>query len=115
MIRKTVKSMAPCGDFMLVVQWPAQEKQGAIYLDPNSVAPPAIGDVHATGPDVTQCKPGDSVMFNAFAGNEVFIGDVRYLLMPASTIIGVCEVDAVEVEDAAPAPVEVERPRLVHV
>jgi chaperonin GroES len=91
----------PLGDRVVVKPLPSEEKtKGGIVLPETAKEKPQEGEVIAVGPgrllDSGQrvpidLKPGDRILFSKYAGNEVKIDDVEYLIMRESDVLGVIE------------------------
>jgi chaperonin GroES len=80
---------------------PSEEKtRGGIVLPDTAKEKPQEGEVVAVGSGKLletgqrvpiDLKPGDKILFSKYAGNEVKINDVEYLIMRESDILGVIE------------------------
>jgi chaperonin GroES len=80
---------------------PSEEKtRGGIVLPDTAKEKPQEGEVIAVGSGKLletgqrvpiDLKPGDKILFSKYAGNEVKIDDVEYLIMRESDILGVIE------------------------
>ncbi len=91
----------PLGDRVVVKPLPSEERtKGGIVLPETAKEKPQEGEVIAVGPgrllDSGQrvpidLKPGDRILFSKYAGNEVKIDDVEYLIMRESDVLGVIE------------------------
>lgn len=91
----------PLGDRVVVKPLPSEERtKGGIVLPDTAKEKPQEGEVIAigtgklleTGQRVPiDLKPGDRILFSKYAGNEVKIDDVEYLIMREADILGVIE------------------------
>jgi len=91
----------PLGERVLVKPLPSEEKtRGGIVLPDTAKEKPQEGEVVAVGSGKLletgqrvpiDLKPGDKILFSKYAGNEVKINDVEYLIMRESDILGVIE------------------------
>ena len=91
----------PLGERVLVKPLPSEEKtKGGIVLPDTAKEKPQEGEVIAVGSGKLlyngqrvpiDMKPGDKILFSKYAGNEVKIDDVEYLIMRESDILGVIE------------------------
>ncbi|MDD2443037.1 MAG: co-chaperone GroES [Desulfotomaculaceae bacterium] len=91
----------PLGDRVVVKPLPTEEKtKGGIVLPDTVKEKPQEGEVIAigsgklleTGQRVPiDLKPGDKILFSKYAGNEVKIDDVEYLIMREADVLGVIE------------------------
>ncbi len=94
-------SIKPLADRVLVKRVEAEEKTGGgIVLPDTAREKPKKGKVVAVGEGKRldsgeivkfQVKKGDVVIFSSFAGTEVTVGGVEYLLMPEDDILAVEE------------------------
>ncbi len=91
----------PLGERVVVKALPSEEKtRGGIVLPDTVKEKPQEGEVIAVGSGKLletgqrvpiDLKPGDKILFSKYAGNEVKIEDVEYLIMRESDILGVIE------------------------
>lgn len=91
----------PLGERVVVKPAPNEEKtKSGIVLPDTAKEKPQEGEVVAvgsgrlleTGQRVSiDLKPGDKILFSKYAGNEVKIDDVEYLIMREADILGVIE------------------------
>lgn len=91
----------PLGERVVVKPLPSEERtKGGIVLPDTAKEKPQEGEVVAVGPGrlletgqrvPIDLKPGDRVLFSKYAGNEVKIDDVEYLIMREADILGVIE------------------------
>lgn len=85
----------------MVKPLPSEEKtKGGIVLPDTAKEKPQEGEVIAVGSGKLletgqrvpiDLKPGDKILFSKYAGNEIKINDVEYLIMRESDILGVIE------------------------
>ncbi|MHB1042663.1 MAG: co-chaperone GroES [Eubacteriales bacterium] len=91
----------PLGERVVVKALPQEEKtKGGIVLPDTVKEKPQEGEVVSVGPGrlletgqrvPIDLKPGDRILFSKYAGNEVKIDDVEYLIMREADILGVIE------------------------
>ena len=91
----------PLGDRVVVKQVPSEEvTKSGIVLPDTAKEKPQQGEVVAVGSgrllDSGQRVPmdlkvGDKILFSKYAGNEVKIDDVEYLILREMDILGVIE------------------------
>jgi len=91
----------PLGERVVVKPLPGEEKtKGGIVLPETAKEKPQEGEVIAVGSGKIletgqrvpiDLKPGDRILFSKYAGNEVKIDDVEYLIMREADILGVIE------------------------
>ena len=67
---------------------PGQEKEKPQQAEVIAVGPGGVVD----GKEVTmQVKPGDKVIYSKYAGNEVKMGDVEYIIVKQNDILAIVE------------------------
>lgn len=91
----------PLGERVVVKPLAGEEvTKGGIVLPDTAKEKPQEGEVIAVGPGrlldngtrvTIDLKVGDKVLFSKYAGNEVKLDDVEYLIMRESDILGVIE------------------------
>ncbi|OAT82285.1 co-chaperone GroES [Desulfotomaculum copahuensis] len=91
----------PLGERVVVKPLPSEEvTKGGIVLPDTAKEKPQEGEVVAVGPGrllengtrvPIDLKVGDKVLFSKYAGNEVKIDDVEYMIMREADILGVIE------------------------
>lgn len=91
----------PLGDRVVVKPLPSEEvTKSGIVLPDTAKEKPQEGEVVAIGPGrlldngqrvPIDLKVGDRVLFSKYAGNEVKIDDVEYLILREMDILGVIE------------------------
>ncbi|MFN3189727.1 MAG: co-chaperone GroES [Aureliella sp.] len=98
---KTSVNLQPLGDRIVVKRDEGNEKtEGGIYLPDSAKDKPTRGTVVSIGDgklledgsrSELQVKEGDVVLFTSYAGENIEIGDVEYLLMSESDVLAVIE------------------------
>lgn len=79
------------GDSIAVKQHLTEEvSQGGIIMAGDQKSLPQ-GEVKFIGPDVKTVAIGDVVYFNAFAGQDLVVGDSQYRVMPIEDVLAVLE------------------------
>jgi chaperonin GroES len=91
----------PLGERVVVKPLPSEERtKSGIVLPDTAKEKPQEGEVIAVGSGKIletgqrvpiDLKPGDKILFSKYAGNEVKIDDVEYLIMREADILGVIE------------------------
>ncbi|MBF7084046.1 co-chaperone GroES [Desulfallas sp. Bu1-1] len=91
----------PLGDRVVVKPLPSEEvTKGGIVLPDTAKEKPQQGEVVAVGSGrlldngqrvPIDLKVGDKILFSKYAGNEVKIDDVEYLILREMDILGVIE------------------------
>ncbi len=91
----------PLGERVVVKPLPSEEKtKSGIVLPDTAKEKPQEGEVIAVGSGKLletgqrvpiDLKVGDKVLFSKYAGNEVKIDDIEYLIMREADVLGVIE------------------------
>ena len=91
----------PLGDRVLVKRLePEEKKKGGIIIPDTAKEKPQQGEVVAVGPgkldekgnrQKPDVKKGDRILFGKYAGSEIEIDDVEYLIMGEDDILGIIE------------------------
>jgi chaperonin GroES len=91
----------PLGERVVVKATPSEERtKSGIVLPDTAKEKPQEGEVIAVGTGrlletgqrvPIDLKVGDKILFSKYAGNEVKINDVEYLIMREADILGVIE------------------------
>lgn len=91
----------PLGERVVVKPLPSEEvTKGGIVLPDTAKEKPQEGEVIAVGPGrlldngtrvPIDLKVGDRVLFSKYAGNEVKLDDIEYMIMREADILGVIE------------------------
>ena len=87
-------SITPLHDRVIVLPAAAEEKSAGGIIIPDTVKEkPQRGKVVAAGPgkkdEPTTVKPGDTVLYGKYSGNDVNIDGVDYLIMRESDILAI--------------------------
>lgn len=78
----------PLGDRVVAVREKAQEKTASgLYLPDSSKEKPVTAEVVAVGPDATQVKKGDKIVYKEYSTTELKIKDVEYLIVKEEDIL----------------------------
>ena len=93
--------LRPLGDRILVKSLEEKEvKKGGIIIPDTAKEKPQEGEVIAVGPGklddkgnriLMNVKTGDKVVYGKYAGNEIKIDDVEYMIMNEDDVYGVIE------------------------
>ena len=87
-------TIKPLSDRVLVLPNPAEEKTaGGLFFPDPAKEKPLVGKVVAVGPGTAEIKmevkEGDTVLYGKFAGTELNIDGVDYLIMRQNDILAV--------------------------
>lgn len=87
-------SVKPLSDRVLVLPNPAEEKTAAgLYIPDTAKEKPLSGKVIATGPGTVDVKmevvEGDQVLYGKYAGQEINVDGVDYLIMKQNDILAI--------------------------
>ena len=92
--------LVPLGDRVVLKQCETEETtKSGIILTPKAQEKPVTAEVVAVGPggmadgkEVTmQVKVGDKVIYSKYAGNEVKLDDVEYVIVRQNDILAIVE------------------------
>lgn len=92
--------LVPLGDRVVLKQCETEETtKSGIILTPKAQEKPVTAEVVAVGPggmvdgkEVTmQVKVGDKVIYSKYAGNEVKLDDVEYVIVRQNDVLAVVE------------------------
>lgn len=93
-------NLKPLGDRVVIKQLEAEEKtKGGIILTSQSQERPQEAEVIAVGAGATvdgklvpmQVKAGDKVIYSKYAGTEVKVDGVEYIIVKESDILAIVE------------------------
>jgi len=70
-----------------------EKKYGTLVVANMSEEKPTLGTAKAVGPNVTNIKTGDVVVYGRYAGTVITIGWDDYLLVEESDILGIWKDD----------------------
>lgn len=98
----------PLHDRVLIrrIESEEEEVRGSIVIPDTAKEKPQEGEVVAVGEGKVldsgtrvemSVKPGDRILFGKYAGSEVTIDDVEYLIMREDEVLGILEGKAVSV------------------
>ena len=87
-------NVKPLSDRVLVLPNPAEEKTaGGLFIPDTAKEKPLTGKVVAVGPGTAEVKMevavGDTVLYGKYAGTEIHVDGVDYLIMKQSDIMAV--------------------------
>lgn len=87
-------NIKPLADRVLIEPSPAEEKTaGGIIIPDTAKEKPQKGTVVAAGPgkkdEPMTVKPGDVVLYGKYAGTEISVEGVEYLIMRESDILAI--------------------------
>ena len=93
-------SIRPQGNRVVVQPKKASTSKGGILLPESAQQKPKEGTVVAVGPgqlldngqrQAMGVKVGDEVLFSAYSGHEIKQGDVEYLILAESDVLGILQ------------------------
>ncbi|MDR1705261.1 MAG: co-chaperone GroES [Clostridiales bacterium] len=93
-------NLKPLGDRVVIKQLKAEEKtKSGIVLPSNAKEKPQEAEVIAVGPGGVvdgkeikmEVKPGDKVIYSKYAGTEVKLDEVEYIIVRQNDILAVVE------------------------
>ena len=86
-------NVKPLSDRVLILPNPAEEKTAGGLIIPDTAKKPLAGKVVAAGPGTSEVKmevkAGDQVLYGKYAGQEIQIDGVDYLIMKQSDILAI--------------------------
>ena len=87
-------SVKPLSDRVLVLPNPAEEKTASgLFIPDTAKEKPLIGKVIAVGPGTSEIKMevdvDDQVLYGKYAGQEIHVDGVDYLIMKQSDILAI--------------------------
>ena len=88
-------TIKPLSDRVLVLPNAAEEKTaGGLFIPDTAKEKPLMGKVIAVGPGTSEVKmevkEGDQVLYGKYAGSEINVDGVDYLIMKQSDILAIC-------------------------
>lgn len=88
-------TIKPLSDRVLVLPNPAEEKTaGGLFIPDTAKEKPLMGKVvavgHGTADVKMEVKEGDNVLYGKYAGTEINVDGVDYLIMKQSDILAIC-------------------------
>lgn len=93
-------NLKPLGDRVVIKQLQAEEKtKSGIVLPSNAKEKPQEAEVIAVGPGGVidgkeikmEVKPGDKVIYSKYAGTEVKVDDVEYIIVKQNDILAIVQ------------------------
>ena len=86
-------NIKPLADRVIILPAPAEEKVGGIIIPDTAKEKPLQGEVIAIGNGTKDeemvLKVGDNVLYGKYAGTEVELEGVKYLIMRQSDVLAV--------------------------
>ena len=87
-------NVKPLSDLVLVLPNPAEEKTaGGLIIPDTAKEKPLAGKVVAVGPGTSEVKMevkvGDQVLYGKYAGQEIQVDGVDYLIMKQNDILAI--------------------------
>lgn len=87
-------NVKPLSDRVLVLPNPAEEKTaGGLIIPDTAKEKPLVGKVVAAGPGTSEItmevKVGDQVLYGKYAGQEINVEGVDYLIMKQADILAI--------------------------
>lgn len=88
-------NIKPLADRVLVLPAPAEEKVGGIIIPDTAKEKPQRGKIEAVGNGTKDeemvLKKGDTVLYGKYAGTELEVEGVKYLIMRQSDVLAVVD------------------------
>jgi chaperonin GroES len=78
----------PLFDRVLVLEDNEARKIGNLFLPDSSKEEMKSGSVISVGPGVLNVKPGDKIIFGKYAGSDIRLGNILFLVMREPEIFG---------------------------
>jgi chaperonin GroES len=101
MTQKSPVKIRPLGDRILVKRIEeAEEIRGGIIIPDTAKEKPMQGEIMAVGPGKTtedgklhklEVKPGDRILMSKYAGSEVKIDGVEFVILREDDVLGIIE------------------------
>ena len=90
-------NIKPLSDRVVILPNPAEEKTaGGLFIPDTAKEKPLMGTVKAVGPGTAEIKMevavGDVVMYGKYAGTEIEVDGVSYLIMKQADIMAIMNV-----------------------
>ena len=83
-------NVKPLSDRVLILPNPAEEKTaGGLIIPDTAKEKPLAGKVVAVGPGTLEVKEGDQVLYGKYAGQEIQVDGVDYLIMKQNDILAI--------------------------
>ena len=87
-------NIKPLSDRVVILPNPAEEKTaGGLFIPDTAKEKPLMGTVKAVGPGTAEIKMevavGDVVMYGKYAGTEIEVDGVSYLIMKQADIMAI--------------------------
>ncbi len=93
--------LKPLDNRVVIEQVDAEDKtSGGIYLPDNAQEKPQIGKVVVAGPgtlldtgkrSAMSVKKGDEVVYGKFMGNDIEVGNKKYVILRETDLLGIVE------------------------
>ena len=99
MTKDIINDFTPLHDGVLIKRRKPDNKVGSFYIPDQSIEKPMDGEVIKIGTGVwigkkvepLVVKPGDKILFNRWAGEEIVVDGEDYLLIKESDIIAIVD------------------------
>ena len=83
-------NVKPLSDRVLILPNPAEEKTaGGLIIPDTAKEKPLAGKVVAVGPGTSEVKMGDQVLYGKYAGQEIQVDGVDFLIMKQNDILAI--------------------------
>lgn len=84
-----METFEPFKDRILVARAVAEEvTKSGLFIPKSSQAKPLRGTVVSVGPVVTSTRPGDTILFGKYSGQEIQVGDNTFVLLREDEVLG---------------------------
>jgi chaperonin GroES len=81
----------PIGERVLVKRKEEKRTKGGIIIPDTRKEKPLEGTVMAIGEEITNIKPGDTVLFGKYSGSDIVVDGEDYILLLIEDVSGVLE------------------------
>ena len=81
-------ALNPLGDYVVATAEAAETKTASgIYLPDNAAEKPKTAQVVAVGPNATQVKKGDRIIYKAYSTTDIKVEGTEYILVKEEDIL----------------------------
>ena len=83
-------ALHPLGDYVVATAEAAETKTASgIYLPDNAAEKPKTAQVVAAGPNATQVKKGDRIIYKTYSTTDVKVEGTEYILVKEEDILAI--------------------------
>lgn len=81
-------SINPLADYVVAKQVEAETKTASgLYLPSQAQEKPKVAEVVAVGPNATQVKVGDKILYKSYSTTDVKVGSEAYILVKEEDVL----------------------------